>query len=95
MTQFIYSWIFIIFYFSFITGNNMFIVFFYDSLCRICSGVFRKFVHLKQLFALSIDVEQKPHTLNIQILLLRQKCMQFIIGIKIALHWSHVDRNTL
>ena len=38
------------------------------------------------------DVEQKPHILNIQILLLRQKCMQFIIGIKITLP---ADRDTL
>ena len=29
-------------------------------------------------------MEEKPHTLNIQILLLRQKCMQFVIGIKIT-----------
>ena len=41
---------------------------------------------------LSFDVEQKPHTLNIQILLLRQKCMQFIIGIKTTLP---ADRDTL
>ena len=46
---------------------------------------FRKFVHLNQLILLSFDVEQKPHTLNIQILLLKQKCMQIFIGIKINL----------
>ena len=53
---------------------------------------FQKFVHFNQLIVLSFDVEQKPHTLNIQILLLRQKCMQFIIGIKITLP---ADRDTL
>ena len=56
---------------------------------------FRKFVHLSQLIVLRFDVEQKPHTLNIQILLLRRKCMQFIIGTKITLHWSHADSDTL
>ena len=33
---------------------------FYDSYVK--SGIFRKFVHLNQLIALSVDVEQKPHS---------------------------------
>ena len=49
-------------------------------------GILRQFVHLNQLIVLGFDAKQKPHTLNIQILLLRQKCMQLIIYIKITLH---------
>ena len=60
----------------------------------MCSGIFPK-IHLSQLIVLSFDVKQKPHTLNIQILLLRQKCMQFISGIKITFHSSHEDRDIL
>ena len=68
---------------------------FYDSYLESVKVYFRKFVHLNQLIALSIDVEQKPQTLNIQILRLRQKIMQFIIGIKITPHWSHAYHDTL
>ena len=50
------------------------------------SGGIRTRNLLNQLIVLNFDVEQNPHTLNIQILLARQKCMQFIIGIKITLH---------
>ena len=51
-----------------------------------------KFVHFNQLIVVSFDVEQKPHTLDIQISFPGQKCMQFIIGIKITLP---ADRDTL
>ena len=63
-----------------------------DSYVECVQVYFRKFVHLNQLIVLSFDVKQKPHTLNIQILLLIQKCIQFIIGIKITLP---ADRDTL
>ena len=63
--------------------------------CRICSGIFPKIRSFELINCIKFDVEQKPHTLNMCVLLLRQKCMQFIIGIKITLHLSHADCDTL
>ena len=50
---------------------------FYDSYVESVQVYFRKLFQLNQLLiiVLSFDVEQKPDTLNIQILLLWQKCM--------------------
>ena len=62
-------------------------------ICWICLGIFPKIRSFEPIL-LSFDVEQKPHTLNMQILLLTQNCMQCITGINITLHWSHADRDT-
>ena len=55
---------------------NVIIDLFYDSRVESVQVYFRKVVHLNQLIVLSFDVEQNRHTLNIQILHLRRKCIK-------------------